>query len=309
MVFSLLFLLIAGGYTYQSIGAQHDNEQIKPPGKLFKVNDYQIHLYCTGSGSPTVILEAASGGLASSWGWIQPEVSKYTRVCSYDRKGRGWSTGNNETINLEETAKDLHAVLWAAQLEDTYILVGHSLGGIYARKYQERYPDQVVGLVFVDASHPSLIVTSPEVFEKTKASVDEFNIYEQLTYIGLPRAYFAFGGQLDFATLPEKEQKEMRYFWSNPKHYRSMANENAQSEAIYDQAQKLGKVNPIPVRIVSAADGNTEWERLQNDLFRISTDSTRVTIPDSTHMSLLFKKEHAERVSSVITNLVESLKE
>lgn len=303
----IAFVLI--GYTYQQIGLQQDSQQIKPSGKLFKINDTQMHLYCTGSGSPTVVLEAASGGLSSSWGWIQPEISKYTRVCSYDRRGRGWSTGNSQNPDLEQVAKDLHAVLWAAQINDKYILVGHSLGGLYARKYQERYPEEVVGLVLVDSSHPSQLVTIPELVEKSSSSVQEFNTYALLSQIGLFRFYFALDGSLDFSTLPDKERKEHTYFWSRPEHFSSIANENAQIEKMYDQAQKLGSVDPVPVRIVSAADATPEWERLQNDLFTISKDSSRITIPDSTHMSLLFDKDHAQRVSTVITTLITNLEE
>jgi pimeloyl-ACP methyl ester carboxylesterase len=305
--FFVVIILI--GYIYQQIGLRQDSQQIKPPGKLFTINDTQMHLYCTGSGSPTVVLEAASGGLGSSWGWVQPEVSKYTRVCSYDRRGRGWSTGDSQNLDLEQVSKDLHAVLWAAQINDRYILVGHSLGGLYSRKYQERYPEEVVGLVLIDSSHPSQFVTIPELSEKSQSAVKEFNTYALLSQTGLFRFYFTLGGTLDFSTLPDKERQEHAYFWSRSEHFYSMANENAQVEKIYDQAQKLGSVDPIPVRLISAADATPEWERLQNDLFTISKDSSRITIPDSTHMSLLFDKNHAERVSTVITTLINNLEE
>lgn len=305
----ILGLCILGGYLYQTISLQQDKKILQPPGKLFKVGNNQIHLYCTGSGSPTVILEAASGGMQSSWGWIQPEVSKHTRVCSYDRRGRGWSSGDNTNISIEEVAKDLHAVLWAAQINDKYILVGHSLGGIYTRKYQERYSNEVVGMVLIDASHPRVLITEPEVLEKTKSAVDEFRTYEWLARIGLPRLYLALGGQLDFYSLPEKERKETAYFWSTPEHYSSMAREYGQIESIYQQGQSLESLDDIPVRIISAADAKPEWERLQNDLFNLSKDSTRITIPDSTHMSLVFDKNHAARVSAVINTLADSLKE
>ena len=146
--------VIVVGYLYQTIGTDQDRSKVQMPGKLIKANDYAIHLKCTGTGSPTVILEAASGNTSSSWGWIQPEITKETRVCSYDRRGRAWSTGQNVEGDLEQVAKDLHTALTGAQLNDKYILVGHSIGGIYIRKYQELYPDEVLGLVLVDASHP-----------------------------------------------------------------------------------------------------------------------------------------------------------
>jgi pimeloyl-ACP methyl ester carboxylesterase len=304
----VLVVVVGGGLLFQTVTTQQDKDQIKPLGKLFKVNDYQIHLHCTGSGSPTVILESGEGKLASSWGWIQPEVTKKTRVCSYERRGIGWSTGNNTNLDLEQSAKDLHAALWAAQLQDKYILVGHGLGGVYARKYQERYPEEVLGLVLIDASNPAQIITAPELTDHAKASAQEFGMFATLSRIGLTRLYFALGGTRDFKTLPEKELRETKYFWSLPEHYTSMANEYAQLEKLYAQGQEFANVDPLPVRVISAADASPEWERLQNDLFTLSKDSSRITIPDSTKNSLLYDKDHAVRVSTVINGLVDNLK-
>lgn len=304
-----LILLLLAGYTYQTVSLKNASDSIKPPGKLFTVNDYKIHLHCTGSGSPTVILEASEGGLASSWGWIQPEVTKKTRVCSYDRRGRGWSTGDSKELSIEQAAKDLHAVLWAAQLQDKYIFVGHGLGGIYAQKYQERYPDEVVGLVLIDASNPAQVVTTPDMLKSANTLENEYRLLASVSQIGITRLYFSAGGKNFFHTLPEKDIAESEYFWTVPEHYTSMANEYAQIETLYAQGEEFGSVDPIPVRIISAAETTPEWERLQNDLFTLSKDSTRVTIPDSTHLSLVYTKEHAQRVIPVINSLVQTVKE
>lgn len=305
----ILALILISGYTFQTLSSKNSDATMKPPGKLFTVNDYQIHLHCTGSGSPTVILEASEGGLASSWGWIQPVVTKKTRVCAYDRRGRGWSTGNSNEISVEQAAKDLHAVLWAAQLQDKYIFVGHGLGGIYAQKYQERYPDEVVGLVLIDASNPAQVVTTPDMLLNANTLENEYRFLGSLSQFGLTRFYYSVGGKNFFHALPEKETAESIYFWTKPEHYTSMANEYAQIEKLYAQGEEFGSVDPIPVRIISAAETTPEWERLQNDLFTLSKDSTRVTIPDSTHLSLVYTKEHAQRVIPVINSLVETLKD
>lgn len=299
-------LLIVGGLLYQFVSMRLDT--IKPLGKLFPVNEYQIHLYCTGSGSPTVILEADEGGLLSSWGWIQPEVTRNTRVCSYERRGLGWSTGDTSAISLEQAAKDLHAVLWAAQLQDTYILVGHGLGGIFIRKYQERYPEEVVGLVFVDAANPAEVVTSPDILNNAKAKSNEYRAQVFFTYFGLTRLYYTLRGNHMFASLPDRQAHDHFFFWSNPKHYAAMANEYAQSEKLFAEGKEFATIDPLPVRIVSAADASAEWERLQNDLFTLSKDSSRITIPDSTQQSLLYDKDQAARVSTVINSLVDTLK-
>ncbi len=300
--------IIVLGYLYQTVSTEQDRSKIEIPGKLIKANDYSIHLKCTGTGSPTVILEAASGQLSSSWGWIQPELTKETRVCSYDRQGRGWSTGENVEGNLEEVAKDLHTALTGAQLNDKYILVGHSIGGIYVRKYQELYPDEVLGLVLVDSSHPYQIKNYPEYGIQAKNVASNFTFYSYLARIGIMRAYITFGGTSDFNSLPDREQDEYKYFWSSPEYFLSMANENNQSEKILSQSQEMSSLGGIPIRVISSDEANEDWNILQGDLLNLSSESTRITVPESTHMSLLFNKDHAHKTSEVILALIKSVR-
>ncbi len=305
--YSLLAVIIVG-YLYQTISTEQDRSKVEMPGKLIKANDYSLHLKCTGSGSPTIILEAAAGELSSSWGWIQPELTKETRVCSYDRQGRGWSTGQNVEGNLEAVAKDLHTALTGAQLNDKYILVGHSLGGIYIRKYQELYPDEVIGLVLVDSSHPYQITNYPEYGIQAKNTANNFTLYSYLARIGIMRAFISLGGSVAFSSLPERELNEYKYFWVSPEYFSSVANENNQSETILKQSQELSSLGGIPLRVISSDQANEDWNVLQGDLLNLSSESTRITVPESTHMSLLFNKDHAHRTSEVILALLESIR-
>jgi pimeloyl-ACP methyl ester carboxylesterase len=110
----------------------------------------RLHLNSTGSGTPTVIIENGSGGFSIDWALVQPEVAKFTRVCTYDRAGHAWSEAGPARGAIEQTVDDLHHLLRKADIRPPYVLVGASLGGIYTRAYQRRYPDQVVGLVLVD---------------------------------------------------------------------------------------------------------------------------------------------------------------
>jgi len=107
-------------------------EQIPPPpiGKLVDVGGYRVHLYCTGSGSPTVVIVGA--GFSFNWGLVQPEVAKFTQVCSYDHSGIGWSdSGPKDSCSLRVT--EVHTALKSEGIKGPYVLVGHSLGGLVAR--------------------------------------------------------------------------------------------------------------------------------------------------------------------------------
>ena len=136
-------------------------DQSPPPplGKLVDVGGYRVHRYCTGSGSPTVVIVGAP--FSVDWGLVQPEVSKITQVFSYDHSGLGWSDdGPQDSCSLR--VGEVHAALKnAGIIKGPYLLVGHSLGGVVARLYESQFPDEVAGLVLVDHAMPLSVVLAP----------------------------------------------------------------------------------------------------------------------------------------------------
>lgn len=110
----------------------------------------RLNLYCAGEGSPTVVLEAGQGWPIAAWGYVQPVVAKRLRTCSYDRAGIGFSDGSNRPSTSADVVDDLHHLLGAAGIKPPYVMVGHSLGGLFVRLYADTYPQDVVGLVLVD---------------------------------------------------------------------------------------------------------------------------------------------------------------
>jgi pimeloyl-ACP methyl ester carboxylesterase len=123
-----------------------------PIGQLVDIGGRPLQLNCTGQGSPTVIVENGSSGFSIEWALVQPPVAAFTRICTYDRAGYAWSDRGPEENTVEETMDDLHHLLAVARVAGPYVLVGHSIGGMYVRAYQRRYPADVVGLVLVDAT-------------------------------------------------------------------------------------------------------------------------------------------------------------
>lgn len=124
------------------------------PGDFFLVDGRQMHIFCSGIGSPTIIIEA---GLGSDWlGWqgVQPQLSQRSRVCTYDRSGLGWSEPRPGKRDAEAIAQQLHTLLDEAGMAGPIILVGHSAGGLNIREYDREFPDNVVGVVLVDSASP-----------------------------------------------------------------------------------------------------------------------------------------------------------
>jgi pimeloyl-ACP methyl ester carboxylesterase len=106
----------------------------------------------TGTGSPAVIVENGGGSFPVEWVLVQPEVAKHTRICTYDRAGYAWSDRGPTVDSIEEIVDDLNLLLRKAHIRPPYIFVGASLGAIFARSFERRFPEQVSGMVFVDGS-------------------------------------------------------------------------------------------------------------------------------------------------------------
>jgi pimeloyl-ACP methyl ester carboxylesterase len=105
-----------------------------PPGRLVDIGGHKLHLYCTGAGAPTVVLEAGASAFAIDWQLVQPEVARNNRVCAYDRLGHGWSDANTGTD--AHVIGNLHSLLQQAGERPPFVLVGASRGGLFVRMYQ-----------------------------------------------------------------------------------------------------------------------------------------------------------------------------
>jgi len=133
--------------------ATAQSQSYPPPGQMIDIGGRRLHLYCTGKGSPTVILIAGGGAFSIDWALVQPKVAEQTRACSYDRAGLGWSDPGPTEETVEETVSDFHALLHASGEKGPFIFVGASIGGIYIQAYQRAFPEDVAALVFSNSAN------------------------------------------------------------------------------------------------------------------------------------------------------------
>src|SRR5512140_534210 len=150
-ILAVLSILVLAGWIYEPMAEAADAKAYPLKGQMVDVGGYRLHINCTGSGSPTVVVESGWGDMSAVWGWVQPEVAKTTRICTYDRAGMGWSEASPEPRAAREFAKELHTLLAKANEPGPYVLVGHSLGGYTVLVYAHDYPAEVSGLVLIDA--------------------------------------------------------------------------------------------------------------------------------------------------------------
>ena len=142
-----LFVVIACASVAVSAAAQDIGS---PLGRLVDIGGRRLHLHCSGSGSPTVVIEAGASSFAIDFALVQPEVSKTTRVCSYDRAGSGWSDARPDVETPIRVIRDLRTLLDTAGEKGPFVMVGASRGGVFVRLFQAEYPTDLVGLVLID---------------------------------------------------------------------------------------------------------------------------------------------------------------
>jgi pimeloyl-ACP methyl ester carboxylesterase len=293
-----------------------------PPGRLVTVDGRHHHLFCTGTGTPTAILEEGVGGASLNWVWIQRKVSATTRVCSYDRPGYGWSDPSDTPRDAETVGRELDALLTSADEKGPFIVVGHSLGGAYARMFAAQQRDHVVGLVLVEATSPSAVATLDEVglppmqksdFVMFLASHEA--LFEMADRIGVVR----FKVDLDPNDFPADSVPAMRAFLSSRERGRTSVREVGSVADTVHEISLLGGLGAMPVTVLAAdrwidndpdiAAKRAEWnKRNQRNWLAISTNSRLLIVPGSDHLSLLSKKEHAAAVSDAIVRMVQSFK-
>jgi pimeloyl-ACP methyl ester carboxylesterase len=131
------------------------------PGDFYSIEGKQMHIVCTGTGSPAVVLESAASARWLQWRKVQPELSHVTRVCSYDRAGHGWSEPRNGLRDAETIARELHSLLDHAAVERPFIYAGESAGGLYLREYAREFPAEVAGVALIESSSPQQIDELP----------------------------------------------------------------------------------------------------------------------------------------------------
>jgi pimeloyl-ACP methyl ester carboxylesterase len=142
------------GAAYNALSLRHYRSIAGVPGKLFAVDGYRMHLFCTGHGAPAIILDAGLGDDSLIWAKVQPQLSQHTTVCAYDRAGFGWSQSQPGRRDANSIADQLHGLLRVAHVAPPYILMGHSIAGLYVRAYANRYSAELAGLVLVDGATP-----------------------------------------------------------------------------------------------------------------------------------------------------------
>lgn len=275
----------------------------KPPGQLIDVGGHRLFLSCNGSGDPTVILEPGLGESSAAWGWIAPTVAAHTRVCVYDRAGRGRSEPAPNPPDGDQIATDLHTLLDRADITGPLVMVGHSLGGLYALDYAARYPQQVAGMVLLDTTPPTAFTSLPDYPATYRLLTIATGMFPGLARLGATQLI----NELTHSELPDEARSQARADLSTAGQARSQRDEIAMVPTMMAQARAVTDLGSLPLYVLTApVDAQTGWLTPQMDLAALSDNSIHLVVAGAGHQSLLDNQADAAVGSRAITAVVDA---
>ncbi len=297
-ILAVVVVALGASTAFNALAAHHYWATHPVPGKIYTVDGYKMHMYCTGSGSPTIILDAGLGNDWTIWASTQPELSKTTRVCSYDRAGFGWSEARPGVRDANHIADELHGLLNQAGITGPIVLMGHSISGMYIRAYATRYPQNVAGLIFVDGSTPLQEDHMPAeisaLMKKSQGGV-ELQLLKWAYIFGIPRD---LGDCSKAPGLDGSAGKLVAEDTCQPQVVTAGASEMKSFRQSGIETIHTGPYGDLPVLIFSQDPNHPHppqiseksgralaaiWNQMQDDLKNLSTHSRRIIAKGSSH--------------------------
>lgn len=307
----IVLIWLAGTWAKANLASQYP-----APGQLIAVGGYKLHLDCRGQGSPTVLLEAGLNDFSVQWARVQPAVAQFTRVCTYDRAGLGWSDPSPHPRTMATMVQELRHLLDQGGIPGPYVLVGHSFGGITMRHFAHEYRDAVVGMVLVDAAHEAQLARLSGQSRTIEQLVQQFRVLALLNRWGLLALSPA---QIPNRDLPEAALAQYRARLAVSGYFDAAVAESAafslnlghgslpHPDALGDLPLIVisrGQAEPLPGLSASQnAQNEQSWRNLQAELVSLSSHSQQWIAEQSGHNIHL---QQPMLVIQAIRGLVES---
>ena len=289
----LIVVAALTGALYQSFATRKELGATPPPGRLVDIGGFRLHLWCTGDGAPAVILDNGLGGTSPGWGFVQPDVARFTRVCSYDRAGMGYSDPGPSPRTARRIANELAELLAHGGIDGPVVLVGASIAGFNIRVFASDHPERAAGLVLVDASHEADAHEVPGMarFVPLLSTVGVFRL------LGV-----SFGGNVE--SLPPSVRRYAQATSFRSAGYKAAADEIIHIEESVSEVRSSRRKLTIPVVVVTGARGSDErWRKLQQDLTSLSERGCLMIAPRSGHVVQI---DQPEVVVDAIRRVVET---
>lgn len=306
----LVGLSLLAGVLYQQSAMDYDRAAYVSSSNLVEVDGIEMYIQCEGEGSPTVVFESGAGTPHINWWQIQKAIVQDVRTCVYDRQNIGWSEYTGNIPNPKFVAQTLHSLLENAGESAPYLMVGHSLGGVYVREYATLYPDDVVGMVLIDSSHEQQLDRFPEVYSAWAISEPPiFTLCSAIAPTGILRILNLGSANTQFPEDAPIYNEEIAIF--NQSHFCAGVSSDLAGITTLDSSIEPDSLGDIPLTVLTAgvqqADSpdmfpedfsvdmlqeiDRTWLNLQEELSTLSTNSLWIVVEDATHYIHLDKPQ------------------
>lgn len=289
----LLVCALGMGAFYQWLVTRRELAANPPPGRLVDIGGHRLHIWCTGTGTPAVILDSGLGGSFVDWGKVQPGVAEFTQVCSYDRAGMGYSDKGPAPRTSRRIADELATLLERANIAGPVVLAGASIAGFNVRVFASERSDRVAGLVLVDASH-----------ENQRAQIPAMAPFVPfLSTIGFFRFADLSFGQPPASLAPDL-RNSARVTGFRTSSYQAAASELLNVEESKAQIRATRRKLSIPlIVIIAGRNTDPEWRDMQRDQAGLSERGCQIIAVGSGHV---IPVSQPETVVKAIRSVVEA---
>jgi pimeloyl-ACP methyl ester carboxylesterase len=302
---ALLSALAFAGAIYQVIATRLTEGKYPPPGRLVDVGGCRLHIHCSGpegarAGGPTVVMDAGIGECSLGWGLVRPLIARFARVCTYDRAGLGWSDPATTARTSQQMVKDLHTLLANAGIEPPYVMVGHSFGGLNVRLYASQFPEEVAGMVLVDACHEDRPIRLPLTIRLGLLTA----------CLGLPRLFAPFVvHENPIFAVDSKYPSAYKALATSTKYLRTVRREWSEVKESWNQARSSTKsLGDRPLVVLLATFDHELFpviRRLQTELANRSTEGKLILVEKSGHH---IQHDRPQMVIDAVREVVEAVR-
>ena len=309
-----LLVLIAISSTCQAIASARDARRFAPPGQLFDIGSHTMHLNCTGTGRPTVLLDHASGSLSAQWGLVQPKLAEVTRTCSYDRSGYGWSEDSPQGNDALTQAAELDALLEVAGETGPFLHVGHSSGSFIGAIFAAQHPDATAGVVMVEPGYvwgtPGMPADLDGNVRRQEAALANVNLWLARSGIGRLLGPVLMGDN----DLPSEQQDPFDALALATRQFLTFKAETDAGEATATEVLEAREdLKTLPLLVLSAEPeaGDRMGQEMRATHQRIAESSTRgrhIDVGGTDHMGIVLQRNAAAIVTGHITELIEDVR-
>ncbi len=325
----MIVLVLILAFITETAFRHSDQSRYPAPGKVIDIGTHELHIWCQGQGSPTIVLDAGAGTFSTSWRYVMETLAEHNQTCAFDRSGFGWSESGAGPYDGLQASRELHALLERADIDKPFVYVGHSLGAMLGQVYYGQYPQDLTGLVMIEPADPEIFIA--EISEDRGEPVlrdAEIKACGLRCPMGMTAALlgvfrFAFS-QFDIVNDPKFHPLALAEFKARtvrPEAVRMGLYSGRFLTTIAFQTGDVESFGELPIMLVHGSEsgsllGDSETlEDLENDRKNMLEAWTRTMqrssnnlgfrlITGANHLSLVTYKEYAEQVAVAIREMV-----